>query len=157
MNVLMCTCHHVGVTYSLPDAELSELQQAELQTLLQRLVLQLQGSGVGGQVLHRGRGAVWTCIEHKCIGSDLSASASVSAIEINIIFPIWYLMCCLVVLSKISICDTISNTTGKTLRKSNFLIVWKDKYNKAVTWQWETTFLFLVSSRAQHQTVGNIK
>lgn len=56
--------YHVGDTYCLPDAELSELQQAQLQTVLQRLVLQLQSSGVGGQVLHWGRGAVWTCSQH---------------------------------------------------------------------------------------------
>lgn len=53
-----------GVTYCLPDAEFSELQQADLQTLLQRLVLQLQGSGVGGEVLQWGRGAVRTCKQH---------------------------------------------------------------------------------------------
>lgn len=76
MNVLVCTRHHVGVTYGLPDAELSELQQAELQTLLQRLVLQLQRPGVGGQVLHRGRGAVWTCIENTN-GSDQAIVISI--------------------------------------------------------------------------------
>lgn len=64
-NVLIvCTWYHLGDTYCLPDAELSELQEAEFQTLLQRLVLQLQSSGVGGQVLHWSRGAVWTCSEH---------------------------------------------------------------------------------------------
>lgn len=57
----MFICFNPGVTYCLPDAEFSELQQADLQTLLQRLVLQLQGSGVGGDVLHWGCGAVRTC------------------------------------------------------------------------------------------------
>lgn len=93
----------------------------------------------------------------------LSSSASVSAREINIIFPIptvYDVLSYRVVYNlniKMSICNTIFNTTGKTLRASHFWIVWKDKYNKAATWQWETTFLFLVSSRAQHQTVGNFK
>jgi len=52
------------MTHRLSDAELPELQQAELQTLLQRLVLQLQGSGVCGRVLPRRRGALRTCSEH---------------------------------------------------------------------------------------------
>lgn len=44
-------CVDGGDPHRLPDAELPELQQAEFQTFLQRLVLQLQGSGVGGQIL----------------------------------------------------------------------------------------------------------
>lgn len=71
----MFICFNPGVTYCLPDAEFSELQQADLQTLLQRLVLQLQGSGVGGEVLHWGRGAVGTCKKHTQ-NQALPASAS---------------------------------------------------------------------------------
>lgn len=86
----MCICRHPGATHCLPDAELPELQQAELQTLLQRLVLQFQGSGVGGQVLHRGCGAVWTC-GAQTQKIRLCLSASVSAIELNIKWTIFAL------------------------------------------------------------------
>lgn len=90
-TLVVCTWYHLGVTYCLPDAELPELQQAELQSLLQRLVLQLQGSGVGGQVLHRGRGAVWTCSEH--IEDQIRLSSSGSVIIHRNRYTIHYFSC----------------------------------------------------------------
>lgn len=46
-------CRYLVKPHRLPDAQFPELQQAELQTLLQRLVLQLQRSGVGAGLLRR--------------------------------------------------------------------------------------------------------
>lgn len=85
----MFICFNPGVTYCLPDAEFSELQQADLQTLLQRLVLQLQGSGVGGEVLHWGRGAVGTCKKHTQ-NQALPASASEPDLKIISLFIFFY-------------------------------------------------------------------